>query len=121
MDALLPNLRYCEKTNALIELYNRTEYFGHKLNGFLTLSENIADLGGVAIALAALKKRLQRQALVALPTTNLWIVCFESFIGRLLKLMWSWPSFQTRQPRLGKLIGHTDIDIHLLQLPFVEL
>ena len=51
--------RYREKTNALIELYNRTEYFGHKLNGFLTLSENIADLGGVAIALAALKKRLQ--------------------------------------------------------------
>jgi putative endopeptidase len=51
--------RYRQKTNALIELYNKTEYFGHKLNGFLTLSENIADLGGVAISLAALKKRLQ--------------------------------------------------------------
>lgn len=53
--------RYHQKANALIELYNKTEYFGHKLNGFLTLSENIADLGGVAIALAALKKRLLRK------------------------------------------------------------
>ena len=49
---------YHEKTEALIELYNNTTYFGHHLNGVLTLSENIADLGGVAIALAALKKRL---------------------------------------------------------------
>jgi putative endopeptidase len=50
--------RYREKVNALISLYNKTEYFGNKLNGHLTLSENIADLGGLAISLAALKKRL---------------------------------------------------------------
>ena len=49
---------YHKKTEALISLYNNTTYFGHHLNGVLTLSENIADLGGVAIALAALKKRL---------------------------------------------------------------
>jgi putative endopeptidase len=49
---------YKEKTKALIKLYNRSEYFGHHLNGHLTLSENIADLGGLAIALSALKKRL---------------------------------------------------------------
>lgn len=53
--------RYRQKANALVELYNKTEYFGHKLNGYLTLSENIADLGGVGIALAALKQRLQRK------------------------------------------------------------
>lgn len=53
--------RYRQRANALIDLYNKTEYFGHKLNGFLTLSENIADLGGLAIALAALKKRLQQK------------------------------------------------------------
>lgn len=51
--------RYRQKVNALIRLYNKTQYFGHHLNGLLTLSENIADLGGVAISLAALKKRLK--------------------------------------------------------------
>jgi putative endopeptidase len=50
--------RYNQKVRALIALYGKTEYFGHHLNGVLTLSENIADLGGLAIALAALKNRL---------------------------------------------------------------
>lgn len=52
---------YLKKTKALVKLYNETTYFGQHLNGELTLSENIADLGGVAIALAALKKRLDRE------------------------------------------------------------
>lgn len=54
-------MRYHKKTDALIELYNKTEYFGQHLNGLLTLSENIADLGGLHIALSALKKRLMRK------------------------------------------------------------
>jgi putative endopeptidase len=51
--------RYWKKADALIHLFNSTEYFGHHLSGALTLSENIADLGGSAIALAALKERLK--------------------------------------------------------------
>jgi putative endopeptidase len=47
---------YHEKTKDLIALYDTTEYFGKHLNGVLTLSENIADLGGLAIALQALKQ-----------------------------------------------------------------
>ena len=50
---------YKKRAKALIQLFNKTQYFGHYLNGMLTLSENIADLGGVAIALEALKKRLR--------------------------------------------------------------
>ena len=52
---------YQKKTKALVELYNKTTYFGHPLNGYLTLSENIADLGGVDIALAALKTVLKQR------------------------------------------------------------
>jgi len=54
-------MRYHKKTKALIELYNRTLYFGEHLNGVLTLGENIADLGGVQIALNALKTRLKQK------------------------------------------------------------
>lgn len=52
---------YQKKTKALIELYSKTKYFGHPLNGYLTLSENIADLGGVDIALTALKILLKQR------------------------------------------------------------
>ena len=50
-----------QKTRSIIALQNRTDYFGQPINGTLTLSENIADLGGVAIALAALKERLDKR------------------------------------------------------------
>lgn len=53
--------RYNKKVKEIVRLYNRTEYFGHHLSGALTLSENIADLGGLAIALAALKARLEKR------------------------------------------------------------
>lgn len=55
--------KYSEKTKALISLYDRTNYFGHHLNGSLTLSENIADLGGISIALEALKTNLAKKHL----------------------------------------------------------
>jgi predicted metalloendopeptidase len=52
-------VKYHKKTKALIELYNRTIHSGQHVNGVLTLSENIADLCGVSIALGALKRRLK--------------------------------------------------------------
>ena len=55
------NRNYNKKTRAMIALYNRTKYFNANINGTLTLSENIADLGGVAIALTALKLRLDKK------------------------------------------------------------
>jgi len=45
-------------SHSLVELYDGVDFMGGKVNGELTLSENIADLGGVAIALHALKSKL---------------------------------------------------------------
>jgi putative endopeptidase len=49
-------VNYSKKTNALIRLFNNTRFMGRFVNGRNTLSENIADLGGLAIALDALKR-----------------------------------------------------------------
>ena len=42
-------------------LFNKQKVFGYHVNGALTLSENIADLGGLAIALDALRIRLDKE------------------------------------------------------------
>jgi putative endopeptidase len=52
------NKHYTTITKQLIKLYTNTSQLDQHINGTLTLSENIADLGGLAISLAALKKRL---------------------------------------------------------------
>ena len=59
------NRHYNKKVKNLISLYNSTHIYNHPINGLLTLSENIADLGGVAIALSALKKRLEKRKVTA--------------------------------------------------------
>lgn len=48
------NRAYNKKTKRLIELFNKQRVLNHPVSGALTLSENIADLGGMAIALEAL-------------------------------------------------------------------
>jgi putative endopeptidase len=46
-------------TEKLVHLYSTEEYEGGHVDGQLTLSENIADLGGIAISLHALKDYLK--------------------------------------------------------------
>ena len=51
---------FTKLTRALIDLFDGQEYMGGKVNGKLTLSENLADLGGIAIALQALSESLPK-------------------------------------------------------------
>lgn len=45
-----------EKSQQIVKLFHNKIYMGGKVDGEFTLSENIADLGGLAIALEALNK-----------------------------------------------------------------
>lgn len=57
------NRSYNKKTRSLIQLFNQQTILNHPVSGSLTLSENIADLGGMAIALNALTKHMEKQTL----------------------------------------------------------
>lgn len=48
--------QFNKKTKAMVELFDGLEIYGGKVDGQLTLSENIADLGGLLVALETLKK-----------------------------------------------------------------
>jgi len=56
------NRAYNKRTGALERLYSKEKLLGQRLDGEQTLSENIADLGGLAIALDALKFELDKAA-----------------------------------------------------------
>lgn len=50
---------YNKRTNALVKLYDKQKILGKPVDGFKTLSENIADLGGLGIALDALQETIK--------------------------------------------------------------
>lgn len=53
------NRAYNKKSKSLIQLFSAQKVLEHPVSGSLTLSENIADLGGMAIALDALTNHLE--------------------------------------------------------------
>ena len=54
----IDNRRFNHISKEMIELYNTSKILGRPVNGTLTLNENLADLGGLSIALEALKKEI---------------------------------------------------------------
>jgi len=60
--------KYKEKTDLIKQQYNKYSIDGESINGELTLGENIADLGGITIALESLKKYLKEN-----PSENILI------------------------------------------------
>ena len=53
--------KFMSRAKKVVDLYGSFEVLpGLKVNGELTLGENIADLGGVSIAFEALERRLSR-------------------------------------------------------------
>ena len=57
-------LMYKKKSAELIELFDKERVYGKHVNGEKTLSENIVDLGGLAIALEALKVDMERRGVI---------------------------------------------------------
>jgi putative endopeptidase len=53
--------KYKKIASRLVERFGKARVLGHPVNGSLTLDENISDLGGLAIALDALKMDLIRR------------------------------------------------------------
>jgi putative endopeptidase len=73
------NEKYEEMSKGLIALYDGAEYLGGRVDGSLTLSENIADLGGVSIALQALQAYLREQKASTSKTLEAYRDFFESY------------------------------------------
>lgn len=95
------NAQFMKRAKALEKLYSSTESFGQPLNGKLTLSENIADLGGLGIALAALKSALTKRGVQGAAYKQELCEFFASFAV-------SWRTKEKRQKALQSLF----MDVH---------
>jgi len=59
------NKAYTKKIKAINKLYEKQNILGKHLDGMNTLGENIADIGGIGIALEALKRDMKRRGVTS--------------------------------------------------------
>merc|ERR1711962_1979413 len=75
---------FAERTKCMENQYSQLEYAGMKLNGKLTLGENIADNGGIKIAYNAWKKTAGYESQSKLPGLSKFSVEQTFFLGTAL-------------------------------------
>lgn len=63
------DVHYEERERCFVDQYSNYEMFGHRVNGNLTLPENIADNVGLQLAFLAFRKELATNKITRLPST----------------------------------------------------
>jgi putative endopeptidase len=98
------DLRFRQRTDVLIDQYNRFEILpGLMHNGAMTVTENTADLGGIALAHAALRRHAARHPVPVVDGLNADQRCFVAWTQ-----MWA---FKARSERLRYLVA---VDVHAI-------
>jgi putative endopeptidase len=93
--------RYKKKSKALIDLFHKQTVFHKHINGEKTLSENIADLGGVALSLEALKMDIEERGVTGERQLQEYRDFFQAFAV-------SWRTLYRKE----KLESSVDLDPH---------
>ena len=96
--------RFRQRTDVLVDQYNRFEILpGLMHNGAMTVTENTADLGGITLAHAALRRHAARHPLPVVDGLSADQRCFVAWTQ-----MWA---FKARSERLRFLVS---VDVHAI-------
>ena len=96
--------RFKQRTDVMVDQYNRYEILpGLMHNGALTVTENTADLGGITLAHAALRRYADRSPLPVVDGLSADQRCFVAWTQ-----MWA---FKARSERLRFLVS---VDVHAI-------
>jgi predicted metalloendopeptidase len=96
--------RFRQRTDVLVDQYNRYEILpGLMHNGAMTVTENTADLGGITLAHAALRRYLAKNPLPEVDGLTADQRCFVAWTQ-----MWA---FKARSERLRYLVS---VDVHAI-------
>jgi len=91
------NSNYNKQIQELIALYNKQKVFGLPVSGKKTVSENIADIGGMSIALDALKQKVDSMSLTENQRKEYYKEFFTSYAV-------SWRLKEKKKKRIQSLI-----------------
>ena len=95
------NIKYTRKTKKIIKLFAKQDIHGKHVNGYKTVSENIADSGGLSIALEALKSSQKDRGVSEEE-------CLEEYRDFFISFATSWRTKYRRE----KLDSSIELDVH---------